>query len=93
MNKPGLERVLPTARGGTLPWGHRTQIMAVVNLTPDSFSDGGSWGGEVQQQLERVRELVHQGADIVDIGGQSTRPGAPQLSADEELARVLPLIQ
>jgi dihydropteroate synthase len=93
VGRPELQRVLPTARGSCLSWGSTTRIMAIVNLTPDSFSDGGTWGGDIRQQLEGVRQLVHQGAHIIDIGGQSTRPGAPQLSADEELQRVLPLIQ
>jgi dihydropteroate synthase len=66
--------------------------MGVVNVTPDSFSDGGSWFGP-GAAIARGLELAAQGADIVDVGGESTRPGAQRVSADEELRRVEPVIR
>jgi dihydropteroate synthase len=66
--------------------------MGVVNVTPDSFSDGGSWFGP-DAAIARGLELAAQGADIVDVGGESTRPGAQRVSADEELRRVEPVIR
>jgi dihydropteroate synthase len=65
--------------------------MGVVNVTPDSFSDGGSWFG-ADAAIARGLELAAQGADIVDVGGESTRPGAQRVGADEELRRVGPVI-
>ena len=65
--------------------------MGVVNVTPDSFSDGGQWYGATAA-IEHGLELVAQGADIVDVGGESTRPGAQRVSAEEELRRVKPVI-
>jgi dihydropteroate synthase len=65
--------------------------MGVVNVTPDSFSDGGAWFG-TDVAISRGRELAVQGADIVDVGGESTRPGAQRITADEELSRVIPVI-
>jgi dihydropteroate synthase len=67
-------------------------IMGVVNLTPDSFSDGGELPG-LEAAVAHARALVSAGADIVDVGGESTRPGAPEVSADEELRRVLPFVK
>ncbi|MGB5952534.1 MAG: dihydropteroate synthase [Ornithinimicrobium sp.] len=69
-----------------------TQVMGVLNVTPDSFSDGGLWPG-TEQAVARGLELVAQGADIVDVGGESTRPGAIRPHADEESARVVPVIE
>ena len=65
--------------------------MGVVNVTPDSFSDGGAWFG-AEAAIARGRQLAAQGADIVDVGGESTRPGAQRIPADEELRRVIPVI-
>ena len=65
--------------------------MGVVNVTPDSFSDGGEWFG-TDVAIARGRQLAAQGADIVDVGGESTRPGAQRISAAEELRRVVPVI-
>jgi dihydropteroate synthase len=65
--------------------------MGVVNVTPDSFSDGGKWYG-VEAAVRHGIELVGQGADIVDVGGESTRPGAQRVEAEEELHRVVPVI-
>lgn len=70
----------------------RALIMGVVNVTPDSFSDGGRWFSQ-ETAVAHAYELIAQGADIVDIGGESTRPGAPRVSEDEELRRVIPVIR
>ena len=71
-----------------------TRIMAIMNLTPDSFSDGGLHGGTTPSSLlPTLDAYLSAGASIVDIGGQSTRPGAHEISADEEISRVLPAIQ
>ena len=66
-------------------------IMGILNVTPDSFSDGGRYG-DVEQAVERATAMVEAGADIVDIGGESTRPGFEPVDADVELARVVPVI-
>jgi dihydropteroate synthase len=82
---PGSRR-WPLRREDGLP-----VVMGVVNVTPDSFSDGGSWF-EPSAAIAHGRELRAQGADILDIGGESTRPGAQRPSVDEELRRVLPVV-
>lgn len=68
-----------------------TRVMGIVNVTPDSFSDGGEWF-EHQRAIERGLELAHQGAHVVDVGGESTRPGIQRTSQEEELRRVLPVV-
>ena len=70
----------------------RPLIMGVVNVTPDSFSDGGRYL-DPAEALAHAQKLIDEGADLIDIGGESTRPGAQPVSEDEELARVLPLVQ
>ena len=75
---------------GALPVDH-CLVMGVVNVTPDSFSDGGRWFGAAAA-IEHGLELVAQGADIIDVGGESTRPGAQRVPADEELRRIQPVI-
>ena len=72
--------------------GERTLIMGALNVTPDSFSDGGLYL-DPAKAVERGLELVRQGADWIDVGGESTRPGSRPISAEEELERVLPVIQ
>ena len=74
-----------------LPVAGRCLVMGVVNVTPDSFSDGGLWF-DASAAIGHGRELVAQGADIVDVGGESTRPGAQRVDAEEELRRVIPVI-
>ena len=74
-----------------LPRADRCLVMGVVNVTPDSFSDGGLWYG-ADAAIEHGLELVAQGADIVDVGGESTRPGAQRISQEEELRRVGPVV-
>ena len=77
---------------GLLATANRPLIMWVVNTTPDSFSDGGKWV-ESDAALRRALQLVDEGADIIDIGGESTRPGAGSVDADEEIGRVVPLVE
>jgi dihydropteroate synthase len=71
----------------TLPIGGRTLIMGVINLTPDSFSEGGRWFTR-KRAWDRAERMSEDGADIIDIGGESTRPGASQVSEEEEMRRV-----
>ncbi len=73
-------------------WGQRTYLMGVLNVTPDSFSDGGDFNS-IAAALTQAKAMVAAGADIIDIGGQSTRPGAAQISVAEELERVLSVLQ
>ncbi len=79
-------------RENSFDWGKRTYIMGILNVTPDSFSDGGEFNTP-DAALNQARSLVKQGADIIDIGGQSTRPGAQQITLEEELKRVIPVIK
>lgn len=81
-------------------WGSRTYIMGILNITPDSFSGDGLLAGTpdqetafIQRALQLAREFVQAGADILDIGGESTRPGATPIDADEEMRRVIPVIR
>ena len=69
-----------------------TYIMGILNVTPDSFSDGGKWNDE-DAALKHAEEMIEEGADIIDIGGESTRPGYTLLSDEEEIARVVTVIQ
>jgi len=73
-------------------WGQRTRVMGVINVTPDSFSDGGRFD-RPEQALAQARRLVAQGVEILDLGAQSTRPGAEDVGAVEELARLLPVLR
>lgn len=70
----------------------RVLVMGIVNVTPDSFADGGRYFNHADA-LSRARQLIDEGADIIDIGGESTRPGAAEVSADEEVRRVVPLLE
>lgn len=78
----GLELVL----------GERTLIMGILNVTPDSFSDGGRYQS-VEDAVARARQMAAEGADLIDIGGESTRPGHDPVSADEEIRRIVPVIR
>ena len=73
-------------------WGERTYVMGILNLSPDSFS-GDGLGGDIKAAVAQAKRLVADGADILDIGGESTRPGAEAVSVDEELRRVIPAIE
>ena len=72
--------------------GMRTLVMGIVNITPDSFSDGGKYN-TIEESVNRAKALVQQGADIIDIGGETTKPGAQPVLLDDELERVIPLIK
>jgi len=71
---------------------NKVQIMGILNVTPDSFSDGGRWNTEAALEA-RIDQLVSEGADIIDVGGESTRPFAEPVSVEDELARVIPAIR
>lgn len=71
---------------------HHTYIMGILNITPDSFSDGGKWNNR-DAALKHTETMISQGADLIDIGGESTRPGHIQISEQEEIERVLPIIE
>ena len=71
---------------------NHTYIMGILNVTPDSFSDGGKWN-HMDEALKHTEAMIADGADIIDIGGESTRPGHTPVSADEEAQRVLPVIE
>ena len=86
---------LPAAAPAPLPGfvpRDRTLLMGVLNVTPDSFSDGGCWV-DPEAAVAHARELIAQGADIIDIGGESTRPGARRVDVDTEISRVLPVVR
>jgi dihydropteroate synthase len=87
-----ISNVLRPVSPPGLPDPGRCLVMGVVNVTPDSFSDGGAWFG-TDAAIARGLELAAEGADIVDVGGESTRPGAQRISAEEELRRVGPVIE
>ena len=87
--------ILPAAAPAPLPGFvpcDRTLLMGVLNVTPDSFSDGGRWA-DPDAAVAHARELIAQGADIIDIGGESTRPGARRVDVDTEISRVLPVVR
>lgn len=71
---------------------NNTYIMGILNVTPDSFSDGGKWNNK-DAALRHTQEMIRDGADLIDIGGESTRPGYTLLSDEEEMERVLPMIE
>jgi len=71
---------------------NHTYIMGILNVTPDSFSDGGKWN-DIDRALRRTEEMIKEGADIIDIGGESTRPGYTMIPAEEEIDRTAPVIE
>lgn len=73
-------------------WGQRTYLMGILNVTPDSFSDGGQFN-TLEAAIAQTHSLVKAGADIIDVGGQSTRPNAEEISLDAEIDRVIPVIK
>ena len=79
-------------RGKELSFGQRSLIMGILNVTPDSFSDGGRYL-DVAASVNYAKEMAKNGADVIDVGGESSRPGASPASAEEELARVLPVVE
>jgi dihydropteroate synthase len=78
--------------GHTFPMGERVYLMGILNITPDSFSDGGSFQ-TMDKALFHAKEMISEGADIIDVGGESTRPGHIQISEEEEIDRVAPVIE
>ncbi|OHO66843.1 dihydropteroate synthase [Staphylococcus sp. HMSC036D05] len=70
----------------------KTKIMGILNVTPDSFSDGGQYNS-VDKAIERVKEMMDEGVDIVDVGGVSTRPGHEEVTLEEEMERVIPVVE
>src|SRR5688572_33226957 len=83
---------IPLPGGGSLALGERTLIMGVINVTPDSFSDGGRLL-DAAAAIDAGVRMADEGADLIDVGGESTRPGAEPLDASEERRRVLPVIE
>ena len=77
--------------GVTFYWGKQTYIMGVINVSPDSFSGDGL--EDIEEILSKAKRLITEGADIIDVGGESTRPGSASISIDEELHRVIPVIK
>lgn len=77
---------------GCLEVGERTLVMGILNVTPDSFYDGGKYD-DLESALNHARKMIEDGADIIDVGGESTRPGSSHVSANEELRRVIPVIK
>ena len=90
-SRGGLGGIVPPALAQIVPPRQHCLVMGVVNVTPDSFSDGGQWYG-TDAAIAHGLELAAQGADIVDVGGESTRPGAQRVSQDEELRRIGPVV-
>ncbi|MGM0838745.1 MAG: dihydropteroate synthase [Bacillota bacterium] len=91
MAKTNLYQSKLTCGPYELPLGEKTLIMGILNATPDSFSDGGKYN-HIDVAVERAKELIEHGADIIDIGGESTRPGSEYVEVEEELERVIPII-
>ena len=91
ISNPGFSLTLLLPNGKSLTLGSAVAVMGIVNVTPDSFSDGGAFATAAQAAAHGER-LVAEGAAILDVGGESTRPGASAVSAEEETARVIPVI-
>ena len=72
--------------------GERTLVMGILNVTPDSFSDGGRYNN-LDSAMKQAEKLISEGADIIDVGGESTRPGHTQITSEEEISRVVPVIE
>ena len=79
-------------KGKSIPIGERTLVMGILNVTPDSFSDGSQFSS-LDQALAHAEQMIAEGADIIDVGGESTRPGAVPVTAEEEIERVVPVIE
>ncbi len=91
MNNLGDKKIWQTSER-TIEYSDKTLVMAILNVTPDSFSDGGKYNA-VDASLIQVEKFIRDGADIVDIGGESTRPNAKKVTIDEEIIRVEPIIK
>ncbi len=90
--EPFAPKIWKLAHGKELKLGRKSRIMGVLNVTPDSFSDGGDFIN-TDTAMERAKDMLAQGADIIDVGGESTRPGAEPVDGDTERKRVLPIIE
>jgi len=86
-----MKRIWRTSKR-ELDYGSQTLVMGILNVTPDSFSDGGKFAS-TDDALRQAERMIAEGADILDIGGESTRPGSARVSAEEEIARVVPVIK
>ena len=92
MPEPKLSNLGSTSCGSSIfHWGRRTYIMGVVNVSPDSFSGDGI--ADAEQAVAKGKQLASEGADIIDVGGESTRPGSTPIATDEELGRVIPVVE
>ena len=91
MTDPFAPRTWRLAHGRSLSLGPEARLLAILNVTPDSFSDGGVWDGDAAG--ERALRMVEEGAAMIDVGGESTRPGAEPVTPDEEARRVLPVVE
>lgn len=86
-----LHHSLRFADGTALELGRRTAVMGILNVTPDSFSDGGQFT-TVEEAVDAAERMASEGADLIDIGGESTRPGANPVGVEDEISRVIPLV-
>lgn len=91
IGKEGMKRVLPVGKS-LWDWSLKTSVMGILNVTPDSFSDGGKYQS-VEDAVSQARLMISEGADIIDIGAQSTRPMASKISPEEELERLIPVLE
>ncbi|MCK5641388.1 MAG: dihydropteroate synthase, partial [Gammaproteobacteria bacterium] len=92
MKKNNLTPAVTRCGNTEFRWGERTYIMGIINMSPDSFS-GDGFSSDIAAVREQVEHFLAEGADIIDIGGESTRPGSQVVSIDEELERVIPVIK
>src|SRR5258705_5200677 len=92
MISPRRSYAVPLPHREPLQLGARTLVMGILNVTPDSFADGGAYF-DADRAVDAGMRMVAEGADIIDIGGESTRPGADPLPEEEELRRVLPVVE
>lgn len=89
---PGNEEMRIDCRGRPLVVGREARVVGILNVTPDSFSDGGLWM-DPEEAESRARRMVEEGASLIDVGGQSTRPGHVEITSAEEIGRVLPVLR
>ncbi|MGO1581344.1 MAG: dihydropteroate synthase [Peptoniphilaceae bacterium] len=87
-----MEKLIFRYKDKIIESGHKTIICGIVNVTPDSFSDGGKWYGKVEA-IKHALELIEDGATMLDIGGESTRPGSTPVSVEDEIKRIIPVIK
>ncbi|MFD1957195.1 dihydropteroate synthase [Paenibacillus thailandensis] len=92
INGSNISRIYDFGGGAKLEFGKRTLVMGILNATPDSFSDGGRYDN-VEAAVAHAIRMAEEGADLIDIGGESTRPGSEKVALEEELRRVIPVIR